>query len=878
VKKFFLLSLIVFGVTVCSAQPRAEMVPGRLIVKFKPAAYEQAVQARPAMRTQGIATTKALSVGLAGVDKLNEQHKAVSMYRLFPYAGKHEAMQQKFGLHLWYAIVIDESLDPQDVAGKYSKDNDIAWAEPMPVVRSVNDGFTFDGANPVAPTATFPNDPQYTEQWHYNNTGQAGGTADIDIDLPEAWNITKGSPDVIVGIVDSGVDITHDDLKGNLWVNEAERDGTAGVDDDNNGYIDDIHGFNFTSGFGFNPDQQPYGPAPIVASEHGSHVAGTIAATTNNTIGVAGIAGGDGVNQGARLMVCQTMTDTEKSGYISAAIAYAANNGAVILQNSWSVNAHNQWIREAIQYFIAAAGYTVNEPEGSPIAVRPGTPMKGGIVIFAAGNDATSAKGYPASYDEVMAVAAVTSQGKRAYYSNYGSWVDIAAPGGDYYNTGREGGTVAVDARTVLSTLPSNKYGWMQGTSMACPHVSGVTALVLSKFGSEDYTPDMLRDRLFLTATPLPDEPRYVNGYMGAGLINAHQAVSDFVAVTGITLSPAYNIYLEQTDTLQATIQPADATDRRIQWVSSHPNIATIDARKGIVTGIAEGAATITATTNDGGFTTTTTVNVLPVLADSIRIAPQKLTLNLNVTTNVEVLFYPSDVTRKEVDWYSRNADIAKVDDNGQITGMKLDSTYIVATTKDGTSEKDSCLVTVVQPVEDVEIISDDNEILSGGIIRLVKGDTDTLHARVIPKDAKNKTVFWSSNNTKIATVKDSILTAKEPGEAKVTVRTEDGNYTAGVRVVVYEAEHAPQGFSPNGDGINDYFVCTLNSHDAYTLIVFDRSGQVHYRSSDYQNDWNGEANTGLHAGNKVPVGTYFYSLSAQKSGNVKKGFVVIKY
>jgi gliding motility-associated-like protein len=823
------------------------------------------------MRTQGVTAAKTLSVGLAGIDKLNEQHKAVSMYRLFPYAGKHEAMQQKFGLHLWYAIILDEGFDPRAVAEKYSKDNDIEWAEPMPVLRSVHDSFAFGDVADMTPTATFPNDPRYNEQWHYENTGQTDGTPGVDIRLPQAWNITKGSPDVIVGIVDSGVDIEHEDLKDNLWVNTAERDGTTGVDDDNNGYIDDIHGFNFVSGF-FNPDRQPYASKNIVASEHGTHVAGTIAAATNNGIGVAGIAGGDNGSGGARIMVCQTMTDEIKSGYITAAIAYAANNGAVILQNSWGIDAPSSSIREALQYFIEVAGKT--DGASGHLIPRPGTPMSGGIVIFAAGNDASSAMTYPASYDEVLAVAAVTNQGKRAYYSDYGNWVDISAPGGDYYNTG----ATRVDSRTILSTLPGNNYGWMQGTSMACPHVSGVAALVLSKFGSENYTPELLRERLLLTATPLPDEPRYVSGHMGAGSVDAFKALSDFVAVTGITLPPADNVYAGRTDTLHAGILPADATDQRIQWTSSHTDIVTvIDEKKGIVIGLAEGTATITATTNDGGFVATTTVTVVPVLADSIRLAPQRPTVNKNATFGITVLYYPPDVTHKEVKWRSRNTDIAEVNDNGQITGIELGSAYIVATIQDGSGEQDSCLVTVVQPVTGVNITP-------AGAIRLLKNDTTTLRAEIIPSGlppfgAHNKTIFWSTSAAKIVAVNNNgLLTAKGVGEATITVRTEDGNYTATARVEVYEAEHAPQGFSPNGDGINDYFELTLDSRENYTLTVFDRSGQTLFVSKTYDNKWDGTANTGAQSGKKLLSGTYYYSLSAQNAGKTTTGFVVVKY
>jgi gliding motility-associated-like protein len=152
------------------------------------------------------------------------------------------------------------------------------------------------------------------------------------------------------------------------------------------------------------------------------------------------------------------------------------------------------------------------------------------------------------------------------------------------------------------------------------------------------------------------------------------------------------------------------------------------------------------------------------------------------------------------------------------------------------------------------------------------------VSAKVKPDNAHNKTIIWTTDHPEIVTINNGLLTAKQKGTATVTAKTEDGGYKAVISVIVDVAIHAPQGFSPNGDGVNDYFVCTLDSRDAYTLIVFDRSGQVHYRSPDYQNNWDGTASTGQHAGNKVPVNTYFYTLSAKNSGQVITGFVVIKY
>jgi gliding motility-associated-like protein len=835
-KKLFLFSLIAFGVIVCSAQPKATVVPGRLIMKFKPEAYEQAAQFQPAMRTQGItAATKTLSVGLPTIDALNQKYKATQMRRLFPCAGKHEAKHQQYGLHFWYEISIDESFSPDEAAEIYGNDANIEWAEPVPVINRAGGASEFDTENPQPLADGFPNDPSYNRQWHYENTGQSGGTAGIDIRLPQAWEKTKGDPKVIVAVVDGGVDYTHEDLKDNMWINEGEEPDN-GRDDDNNGYIDDIHGYNFLSG----------GGPVITKDDHGTHVAGTIAATTNNGIGVAGIAGGDGQNRGVRIMSCQAIKE-ETSSNIQAAIVYAADNGAVILQNSWGLTSgHSQSIRNAISYFIREAGS------------YDGAAMKGGIAIFSAGNDNTSVQQYPAAYEEVIAVTAINHSGRRASYSNYGGWTDIAAPGGES-GTGR-----------VLSTISNNQYGFMQGTSMACPHVSGIAALVLSRMGSETYTPEMLRERLLITARPLPNEPRYITGEMGVGLIDASQALADPIAVTGIAIAPhSGTVYIARTDTLKAIIDPPDAFDRRITWTSSDPSVATIDPAEGVISGIAEGTTTVSVTANDGGFSASVTITVIPVSIDSIRLLQHDLIINKGSMMQIIVIFFPSDATNKNITLDSRNEHIVSIMDMDYVSGMQVGNTYIVATAEDG-GHKDSCRVNVVQPVENIT--------LPAGTVRLVVGDTLTVVPLITPPDAFDKTVTWLGNNSSIVSVNnEGLLKARKVGTARITAQTNDGNFTATAQVEVYETEHAPQGFSPNADGVNDYFELTLTGAEQYALTVFDRSGQLYFRSDNYQNNWDGVANTGIHAGRQTPDGTYYYSLTAKSSGKVKTGYVVIK-
>lgn len=516
-KKIVYLFVFICFSTVLNAQIDSSGVyPGVLRVKLEGSAnkkmiYSQLLQSKSKIESDKGATLK---MGIKSLDILNSSYKVKSIKRVFPYAGIYEAKHEKYGLNLWYDIEFDTDYSPLKVAENYVQDANIISAQPIYKIqrtdREIDIKKVIDSAIILPSSSSVePNDEHYSKQWHYQNTGQTDGVVGVDIRLNKALAITSGKKEVVVAVVDGGIDYSHVDLMNNVWVNEAEKNGSAGIDDDGNTYIDDIHGYNFV--------QNKRGA--IIPAEHGTHVAGTIAATSNNSVGVTGVAGG-GFNGelGVRVMSCQVFTDDDNDqGNTAEAIVYGADNGALISQNSWGYKNQiteatfmSSDVKDAIDYFIAEAG---TDHLGNP---RPGTLMKGGIVIFAAGNNGTAGNWYPARYNKVLSVGAVNHYGRKAYYSNYGDWVDITAPGGDTREKTMGG---------VLSTVPNNKYKYLQGTSMACPHVSGIAALVLSKFGSDTYTPDLLWNRLVSSTNSLEQyEPDYYQ-LMGAGLIDAEKAL-----------------------------------------------------------------------------------------------------------------------------------------------------------------------------------------------------------------------------------------------------------------------------------------------------------------------------------------------------------------
>lgn len=457
--------------------------------------------------------------GNISFDELCERYDVTAMERLFADNGCTERTR-KAGLDLWYIIRFEGSAE--QVAEDFGEIAGVNHVEIPRRITKVGGMSRKSGtpwrkllALPKAAPANYPfNDPLFGGQWPLYNDGtiNANAQAGADINVLPAWEKTAGRSDVIVAVVDEGVEYTHPDLAGNMW----SGIGKNFCDRDN----DDI-----TWGEG-----------------HGTHVAGTIAAVSNNGIGISGIAGGTGGGNGAKIMSCEIFHPTDgrydaNSNATADAIKYAADNGAVICQNSWGYEAGtmslNQWInqdlavKEAIDYFIRYAGMS---PDGE---TQTG-PMAGGIVLFAAGNEYSRLASYPAAYEPCISVAAISCAYEAAWYTNYGSTVDICAPGGgdeaNFVNL------ISYDEGYNLSTIPTNLqngdsfvytyangetetktidyvsstvgYGYMMGTSMACPHVSGVAALIVSQFGAPGFTNEQLKEKLFSTA-------RDIDSYQG---------------------------------------------------------------------------------------------------------------------------------------------------------------------------------------------------------------------------------------------------------------------------------------------------------------------------------------------------------------------------
>ena len=605
-----------------------DVVPGQLIVRF---------DARVADALENAGVTKS---GVLSVDEILALVDGYNIERVFPVDPRSEAKAREEGLHLWYVVKFSEEYPVEKVAADLSKLGEVSRVEFNRTLKRASDKkaipLTMDKVRQLttkAAPASF-DDPLLGYQWHLVNNGDLGATKFIkgaDVQVEQAWNELgcTGDPSIIVAVLDEGVAVTHPDLKASMWVNEGEIYGSHD-DNDGNGYSGDLHGYNFVQKTGVITTDSVYDTG------HGSHVAGVIAATNNNGLGISSIAGGNDTEPGVKIMSCQIFAGAYAGTVLEEvrAIKYAADNGAVILQCSWGYisgaanpyewtpqySTDEEWEyynvleKNALDYFIHNAG----SPDGV---------IEGGLAIFAGGNESAAAASYPGAYPDFVAVAATAADFTPAVYSNYGPGTTISAPGGDqdyYFEYADEDHWVG-ELGCVLSTLPFNVsdsgYGYMEGTSMACPHVSGVAALGLSyaaklrrHFKAQDFIALM-----YETATPIDQYmtgikqyKRYVadlmdsapmhslevgdfNGGMGAGQINAYALLK---AIEGSGVEMTFpNLYVAEGG--QTTVLPSmymDGTSFTVTVADQSVATAQIVDGKMVVNGLKEGQTEATVT------------------------------------------------------------------------------------------------------------------------------------------------------------------------------------------------------------------------------------------------------------------------------------------
>ena len=534
-----------------------EAIEGEVIIKFSP--EMEAILDATMTRSGGVATRS----GIPSTDEVLDILGTYHFERVFPVDIRHEERTRECGMHLWYIVRFDPEEDLQSAMQRLSQ---LGEVDKVQCNRNIYRAYTpsaephfisCDEANALTTRSSkWPfNDPEIYRQWCYINDGTApiaqewaGVVAGADAGCAEAWELCTGDEDIIVAVMDEAVMWSHPDLADNIWINEGEEL-NAGVDADGNGYVDDKYGYNFARN------------TPITSwtsngsTGHGTHVAGTIAAVNDNGIGVAGIAGGGKGNKGVKIMTLQLFDGMNSCSLAmeARAMKYAADNGAVILQCSWGYNSakanlimgytpgpatEEEWAatypleKEALDYFIHNAG--------SPNGV-----IDGGLAIFASGNEYAAQSSFPAAYSKCISVAAIAADYTPASYSNYGSEVLLCAPGGDleYYGTPGQSDDAYDDSGilkeqgAIYSTLVLNGvagYGYYEGTSMACPHVSGVAALGLAyaKQQKRHFTWEEFKTLMYSTGRNIDDyfvgEKLYYMRHTSAGATPIKMNLADY--------------------------------------------------------------------------------------------------------------------------------------------------------------------------------------------------------------------------------------------------------------------------------------------------------------------------------------------------------------
>ena len=424
-------------------------------------------------------TNRVVRTGIKSIDELNNEY---GVQTLVPLGQNRNDKSQLFV----YKVHFSDDIDVYSMAEEYENNPHILFAEP--------NGFYEE--------AVIPDDPYFDELWGLHNTGQTGGTPDADIDAIETWDIHTGDEDTIIAIIDSGIDYYHEDLSEKIWINHGEDingngivddEDFNGIDDDQNGFIDDLRGWDFV----YNDNN------PNDIRTHGTHCSGTAAALSDNGIGISGVC------WNSVIMAVKVLND-DGQGYwtdIADGIVYAADMGADVISMSIQGQSYSDYLALAVDYALS----------------------KDVVLVACAGNWNSQIISYPAGYDGVLSVAATDHNDKKASFSNFGEWIYVSGPGVD-----------------ILSTEPSDSYGYKSGTSMATPHVAGLAALIRSYVPS--FTYHEVLQRIIEYTDNIDDVNPGYEGLLGSGRINAYEALPKY----------EHNIGVKDISTTSSHVKPFD--------------------------------------------------------------------------------------------------------------------------------------------------------------------------------------------------------------------------------------------------------------------------------------------------------------------------------